>query len=217
MRLKTRITASAETVAALSAKKVYEVTPLKDGAFVYLRKKLPTAEIYAIPEGIPDGELSLEVTEVGGLDSAKKTGTAQIVCGLHGERLTAFFVPRRHTERESTAYFSASHGCVTIWAEKGKVAIRMHIIGIDAAIRIMRVVLWEGEPAKLPKAMMRFKDAVAAAVRKASCSECMHMHYGKERAMRPNGNGKPAVAPGKTDFGKKVAAAVKPVPTSTKK
>ena len=72
------------------------------------------------------------------------------------------------------------------------------------------MVLWEGEPAKLPKAMARFKDAVAAAVKKASCSECMHMHYGKERL----GLGRllPSKAGAKTALGEKIAAALVKAP-----
>ena len=204
MRVKLRILAPAATIAALSARHTHEVVPFRsnDGAFVYLRKRAGvTGEIYDLPNDLPDGELTMEITEMGGLNS-KKIGAAQVVCGLHGERLVAFFIPKQKTELESMAYFS-SDGCCSVWHEKGQAAIRQHTLMLkEGIVQVVKTILWEGDPKKLPKSMGRFRDAVTAATRKAACADCMHMHYGKERPLKS--------VPGKSSpFGEKVAAAMK--------
>lgn len=136
---------------------------------------------YIIPELINEDEYSLllDATENGGLDD--EDNFAQIVCGLSGKPLKAYFIPSKNViQCRIHANFSVPNGCVIIQAMNNMITIIEgkieHNIEQNIA-KLNKTELYNGVIELLPKELNKFKLAAEVAVDKSNCKYCTHVHY----------------------------------------
>jgi hypothetical protein len=123
--------------------------------------------------------LVIEVTEHGG--GMTKTGSGTVVCGLSGQALRPYYVPRSgHLACGTHAYFSVPEAVVTVTGDypDDTVTIEAHKIVRDGNVAwIESKRLWSGQLEELPKLFERFRAAAEAAIEKSTCYHCRCVHF----------------------------------------
>lgn len=136
---------------------------------------------YLIPEIIDEDTYSLliDTSEHGGLSDTDNT--AQVVCGLSGKPLKAYFIPSKNVvECGVHANFSVPNNCVTIEAKGNDIVITEGRIEHDIEARnanLIKTELYNGHVELIPADLIRFKLAAEVAVDKSNCRNCTHVHY----------------------------------------
>jgi hypothetical protein len=136
---------------------------------------------FRVPGEIAQAILLLDVEEKGG--SWTSTGSAQIVCGLNGEKLRAYYMPRRGSLAcETHAYFVTRGPVVTVTASHHRrdfgVKIERHFIVREGdMVSIKSDEVWDGQPEELPGIFAHYQSAVEAAVAKAGSYHCRSVYY----------------------------------------
>jgi hypothetical protein len=137
------------------------------------------AGVYTFPPGMNGADLLIDVEE-SWLREVEGT-RAQVVCGLSGKALRPYFVPARGhpSGRSGQAFFSIPTAVVLVTAYRdGRVEIR-HLwveTGGDITTLLARL-LWSGSAAELPHLPSQYGAAARAAIEKAKCEHCCHVHY----------------------------------------
>lgn len=139
------------------------------------------AQIYNIPTYLDDASLFIDIEEEGG--GMTNTGVASIVCGMSGKPLKPYFVPRGYSNAVH-AHFSVNGNVVRITANRADdhisiVHFWIKVKGNEAEIQYRE--LWYGYYQDLPIAFRNYQAAVDAAITKAYCYHCRHVHYEAER------------------------------------
>jgi len=147
-------------------------------------------KLFENPLGLTGTTFYLEESERGG--AMTNTGTARIVCGQNGEKLTACQIMHSGNLANGIhAWFREPDGLVTIDSGKADdiVNIQSHLIEIaevpgqrrGSFLRIKIEELWRGDHRELPSSFSKFSEAVKAAAAKGECFHCREVHF----ALRP--------------------------------
>lgn len=139
---------------------------------------------YEVPAEIKDdAKLFIDALEYGG--AATNTGSGTIVCGLSGEALRPYYVPRGgHLANGTHAHFSVSSSCVTVtgYRHENVVTIEEHKIKRDGNTALIETKeLWRGDLESLPNLFSRFQPAAEAANMKGNCYHCRCVHFAEVR------------------------------------
>jgi len=148
---------------------------VKGGVVVYLPEKEGKYEVLPETEG---GVFHIDVEETGG--GTTNTGDANIVASPNGGALRPY--RRGGYCGGPHAYFAIPDKVATVKAERNRegtvIFIEEHKIAREGNIaRIVSSELWRGMAEELPELFSHFKDAVEAALQKASCYHCREPHF----------------------------------------
>jgi len=155
---------------------------VKGGVVVNLPLQREASGVYEIPKEINDAKLFIDVVEEGG--GMTNTGSGTVVCGLEGEALHPYYVPRGGSLSCGThAHFSVPKAVVTVtgYRHSDDVTIVKYWIVHDGTVaRIESKKLWEGDLGILPELFSKFQDAAEAARDKGNCYHCRCVHFVKK-------------------------------------
>lgn len=137
---------------------------------------------FMVPAQLKHLKLVLEATEYGGAKT--KTGSGTIVCAPDGNALKPYRVLRTgHIACKTHAHFSVGQACVTLTGYRNSEQVMIQecsIVHEAGMVGINVEVLWEGGKDDLPEQLRHYSLAVEAAVEKANCYHCRHVHYSVE-------------------------------------
>lgn len=138
-------------------------------------------DVYLVPPELRQAELRIDCEESGG--GATNTGSGTVVCGVDGEPLTPYYIPRGGSLCNAThAYFSVPEAVVTAtgYRHDQNVTIVLHrIVRLTQGgmARIETRTIWSGEINELPETFAQFQAAAEAAHRKGNCYHCRCVHF----------------------------------------
>jgi hypothetical protein len=110
-----------------------------------------------------------------------RTGSATIVCGVNGERMRPYYIPKGYAN--STHAQFALRACVTASASKDDQVITLwsHKVSKEGAtVSLISERFWKGILGELPELYEKFRPAAEAALKKACCYHCRGPHYIQE-------------------------------------
>lgn len=151
---------------------------VKNGVIIEMPRNEDSS--WTIVPGV-NASLLIDVAEEGG--AMTNTGSGHIVCGLHGQPLRPYRIPKGYSNGEH-AFFSVPLGVVTVtgYHRGGAVEIDRHqIVVLAGTAHIQTTRVWEGMPDELPETFGHFEKAVKAAAEKGDCYHCRHVHFAAER------------------------------------
>ena len=128
-----------------------------------------------------NGVLLIEASENGG--ATTNLGSCDIVCGLNGEKLRPYYIPRSgHLSNGEHAYF-CYRKLIVIEVDRCKnIKIkclygRFNIDHLFAKMVIEEI--WKGFHCELPERFSKFKDAIEAGIKKCNAYHCRSAYYYK--------------------------------------
>lgn len=144
----------------------YKARMVKGAIIIDKPQKMPKLNGY-------EHSFLLHATESGG--GMTNTGHAEIVCGLNGEKLRPYRIPKGYA-LDVHAMFSVPAPIYTVSADKksGKIIIVSHEI---SWLDIINEIFWEGQIDELPESLSCFENACKAALEKANCYHCREPHF----------------------------------------
>jgi hypothetical protein len=131
--------------------------------------------VYQLPPRIKRAHLRIQVAEYGGWKQE-----TQVICSPGGHPMRPFYIPRRGNL--AGGKFHALFSCVEfVGLElKGSNVLKLTSVAIEVDGKTARIVpstLWEGNVDAFPDELWKFRDAADAALTKAACRDCTHVHY----------------------------------------
>jgi len=160
---------------------------VKDGTMIELKnldKKFEPGrivEVYEIPPHLrkkTDTVYLIDCEESGG--GMINAGSAMIICGINGERLKPYRIPKGYANGVHAKFLS--HKCMTAVALKRYRIVKLwshKIFKNRNTVSLISEKFWEGPPKKLPEfySYKKFQPAAEAALKKARCYCCKEPHY----------------------------------------
>lgn len=124
--------------------------------------------------------LLVELAEEGG--GMTRTGYAYVVCGEQGQPTRPFRIPKGYSLGEH-AYF-CGRSLIQVRATRQEEVCIMRVTPIDHIadgwVAVRDETIWSGYADELPHLYEHFSRAMKAAVEKARCYHCRHVHYVNE-------------------------------------
>lgn len=165
------------------------------GSFLYPLPRLASEKAeFLLPEGIkkaPERKLIVKGFESGG--GFNHSGRATVIAGCHGERMTRFFPTEEERNQGAHARFTLEK-MVSVTAKRKKdntffLSIKKHFaksVNGNGSFRVETELMWEGRPEEFPEdkcfgpvRLSEFKNAIEAAMVKADCFHCNHVHFAR--------------------------------------
>lgn len=121
--------------------------------------------------------LLVEAYEKGG--SGMNTALVTIVCSTSGAPMRPVRVLRPYAGGAHAMFTSTRLVVVTADRSRNEVAVTLKSVSATET-GLKEEIIWKGYPEDLPNRFKKFSAAVKAAVAKANCYHCRHVHYQKE-------------------------------------
>lgn len=146
------------------------IEPFQDDDGTYIIPSLINEDKYA---------LLIDTTEHGGLSDTDNS--AQVVCGLSGKPLKAYFIPCKNVVPCGVhANFGIPNDCIIIQANGNNIVIiecKVECNDEQNTAKLIEIELYNGPIDLIPESLIRFKLAAEVAVDKSNCKDCTHVHY----------------------------------------
>jgi hypothetical protein len=179
MQIKAKLKGENQTLVQTLTERGIVAKLVNNGVIAELQEVGGSFKEYEIPEELDDATLCIDIAEEGG--ARTNTGSGTIVCGLAGERLRPYYVPRGGDRACRThAHFSLPRAVVTVTGYRQDDTIRIQGYEIVREGRVARIEsreIWSGELETLPNSFSRFRSAAEAANLKGHCYHCRHPHF----------------------------------------
>ena len=151
-----------------------------DYLIVELLKTIPASEKpmkFEIPNILRNSLININIVE----EYNTQTYSGTIVCGLFGNPLSPYYVPKNKIQG-ITAFFSSFKNIISItgYRDTSDILIRKYEIVTTKTTNIITLktpILFNKKISDLPKRFLRYTNAIKAAKEKSICHDCSHVHY----------------------------------------